>query len=465
MTGTIVVAHEPAMSDEEFHLFADTIPHIVWVASLDGAIEYFNRRGADYSGEAPDAMLGDWWLDLVHPDDIGSRQAPGPEPSRPACPSRSRSGSGVATDISAGTSSKPLPMRDAGGQIRRWVGTATDIDRQRRSQEEVRAAERQSAETLTPLQTMQSKAPIGFGFLDRDLHIVRENDVLAGLSGAAQGDSTGQSLADAHPQLWSRVGPLLRSVLDTGEPALNQQQSVALAGDGGRLHHTLSSYYPVRVEGETIGVGVVMVDVTERKLADQALHELTSAAVAAIAAAAEARDPYTAGHQRRVAAISAAIARELGTDPDDIEGIELAANIHDIGKLGIPSEILATPRRLLPVEFELVKAHAEIGADIIAGIRFRWPIAEMILQHHERMDGSGYPNQLRGGQILIGARIIAVADTVEAMASHRPYRPALGIEVALSEISSGRGTRHDPSVVDACLRLFEQGRLSIDQLD
>jgi HD-GYP domain-containing protein (c-di-GMP phosphodiesterase class II) len=176
----------------------------------------------------------------------------------------------------------------------------------------------------------------------------------------------------------------------------------------------------------------------------------------------EARDPYTAGHQSRVAGIATAIAADLGVDATSIEGIALAARIHDLGKIGVPGEILNRPTNLRSPEWELIKTHPSAGADIIRGIDFPWPIAQMIEQHHERIDGSGYPFGLRGDEICLGARIIAVADVVEAMASHRPYRPARGIEKAIEEIEAGSGTRLDPAVVDACLRLVRDHRIILD---
>jgi PAS domain S-box-containing protein len=178
------------------------------------------------------------------------------------------------------------------------------------------------------------------------------------------------------------------------------------------------------------------------------------AAVRAIATAAELRDPYTAGHQRRVAQLAKAIATLLEVDEDLVTGIGMAASIHDIGKLVVPAEILSKPGRLTPAEYELVKEHAQAGHDIIDHIDFPWPAAEMILQHHERLDGSGYPNGLRGEEIGLGGRIIAVADVVEAMSSHRPYRPGLGIDAALQVITDGRDTVFSPDAVDACIQLF-----------
>jgi PAS domain S-box-containing protein len=169
------------------------------------------------------------------------------------------------------------------------------------------------------------------------------------------------------------------------------------------------------------------------------------------------RDPYTAGHQRRVADLSVHIALALGMEPERIRGLRLAATIHDLGKIGIPAEILSKPGRLSPAEFALVKEHSQIGYEILKDVTFPWPIAEMIFQHHERFDGSGYPCGLAGDSILIEARILAVADSLEAVAAHRPYRASLGVEFAVSEILKGRGTLYDVSVVDACARIFREG--------
>ena len=176
--------------------------------------------------------------------------------------------------------------------------------------------------------------------------------------------------------------------------------------------------------------------------------------VHALAGTVEMRDPYTAGHQQRVAAIAVATGELLGLGESELRGLALAASIHDLGKLRVPAEILSKPGSLSEAELALVRCHADAGRQILAGVDFPWPIADIIGQHHERMDGSGYPLGLKGEQILREARIIAVADTVEAMASHRPYRPARGLESALAEIERGSGTLYDPEVAGACLELF-----------
>ena len=201
------------------------------------------------------------------------------------------------------------------------------------------------------------------------------------------------------------------------------------------------------------------------KVSKQSMKKLRAAmegTINAVASTVETRDPYTAGHQRRVANLAAAIAREMGLPEPRIDGIRLAGIIHDLGKISVPSEILSKPGPLSELEFNLVKPHPRIGHDILKTIEFPWPIAQIVLQHHERMDGSGYPQGLSGKDILMEARILGVADIVEAMAANRPYRPILGIDKALTEISEKRGVLYDAAVVDACLRLFAEKGYKIE---
>lgn len=178
--------------------------------------------------------------------------------------------------------------------------------------------------------------------------------------------------------------------------------------------------------------------------------------VTAIAATIEMRDPYTAGHQRRTANLATAIAEHMELSESQIEGLHLAGVMHDIGKIRVPAEILSKPGRLNHLEYELIKQHPQTGYEILKPIDFPWPLATIVLQHHERLDGSGYPHGLCSEQIALEAKILAVADVVEAMISHRPYRAALGIELAIDELTSQKGSRYDPTVVDACLHLLQE---------
>jgi PAS domain S-box-containing protein len=208
---------------------------------------------------------------------------------------------------------------------------------------------------------------------------------------------------------------------------------------------------------------VIYQNITLRRQAEEKLRETLESlrksiktTIQVLGTASEARDPYTAGHQKRVADLARTIATEMGLSPDAVEGIRMAGSIHDIGKLSIPAEILSKPTKLTNIEFSLIKEHPRIGYEMLKDVESPWPLAQIVHQHHERIDGSGYPGKLKGDEILIEARIMAVADVVEAMASHRPYRAALGIEVALEEIEKNKGVIYDTAVADACLKLFRE---------
>jgi putative nucleotidyltransferase with HDIG domain len=188
----------------------------------------------------------------------------------------------------------------------------------------------------------------------------------------------------------------------------------------------------------------------------QNLKRILEGTVLALMSAVEMRDPYTAGHQNGVAKLACAIASELGLDENRIEGLRIGSLLHDIGKLNIPSEILTKPGGLSDIEYKLMQTHPQFGFEILRSINFPWPIAQMVLQHHEKIDGSGYPQGLMGEKITLEARIITVADVVEPMSSHRPYRPALGMDAALAEIKKGKGTCYDNQVVEACVKIIEE---------
>ena len=300
------------------------------------------------------------------------------------------------------------------------------------------------------------------------IYIVQEgqfkyvNPCLAEIAGQ---DSTSRMLGK-DPMSWiaegdqARIEAQIVRLQDRATPAVVVEFDVARPDGSTRpvaAHAALALY-----EDRRAVIGIVR-DVSEKRRSQIAsqryIAQLKAAVLSTVNVAmtiGEMRDPYTAGHERRVAALAVAIAAELGLDSNLQEGLNVAGHLHDVGKVMVPSEILSKPGRLSPIEMQLVQGHCQAGYNIVSSVDFPWPVAEIILQHHERLDGTGYPRGLKGEAILREARILAVADVVEAMSSHRPYRPGLGVMVALAEIERGSGTAYAQDVVDACLRLFRE---------
>lgn len=234
--------------------------------------------------------------------------------------------------------------------------------------------------------------------------------------------------------------------------AIHAADVIIQCGDGSPIDvDVVASRY--LLDGESI-IQAIVQPASARRQTELALRRSLTDTVHAMAQMVEARDPYTAGHQNRVQCIAEAIARDLGLDIDQITAVNFAAMVHDLGKINVPAEILSKPGRLDPEELALIRSHSRHGYDIVKTIPFPWPIADIVLQHHERIDGSGYPQGLKGAEICLEARIVAVADVVEAVASHRPYRPALGLDAALDIVREGSGTLFDHNVVEACVRVI-----------
>ncbi|MGB4703473.1 MAG: HD domain-containing phosphohydrolase [Candidatus Saccharicenans sp.] len=247
------------------------------------------------------------------------------------------------------------------------------------------------------------------------------------------------------------------------------EEVILVARNGQEISIEMTSSPIPESTGTGSGRVIVFRDISARKQAEQEIEEsrlrlqrALKGTIQAISTMVEMRDPYTAGHQRRVAKLAEAIGRELGMSEAQLEGLKLSAEIHDIGKIYVPSEILSKPTKLTELEYTIIKTHSQAGYEILVNIEFPWPVAEIVYQHHERIDGSGYPRGLKGEEILPEARILAVADVVEAMASHRPYRPAFGIDRALEEIKLNRGRLYGSDEVDACVRLIEEKGFSLD---
>ena len=292
---------------------------------------------------------------------------------------------------------------------------------------------------------------------------------------AVIGESSVDSVIGTDPLGWvveadrALVAEQLRR-LQAGEAKSLAFEFVALKRNGTTVEVAVHAAIATH-RGRRALIGLLQDNSSRTQAARQAqkyLEELESAILGTVEVASilgEMRDPYTAGHERRVANLAVAIGAALGFDRQRLKGLHVAGALHDIGKISIPAEILTRPRKLTAIEYQIVQGHAQAGYDVLKGVAFPWPVALVALQHHERMDGSGYPQGLKGDAILLEARIMAVADVVEAMSAHRPYRAGLGIEAALAEIERARGTAYDADVADACLHLFRSKQYALPLTD
>lgn len=345
------------------------------------------------------------------------------------------------------------------GTLRQALGTVQDITERKRTEEALRATEEQ-------FRGLVEQSITGI-YIIQDGKLAYVNPHLAKIFGYDSAEKLiGRDLMlTVAEKDRDNVKENLRSWLD-GEVRSISYDFTAIRKDGTMTEigaHGAGATH----RGRPAIIGL-MQDISEKKRAEAQIQgyvaQLETAFMSTVEVAttlSELRDPYTAGHERRVGEIAVAIGKELGLDARRQEGLRVAGYLHDIGKITIPAEILSKPGKLSPIEFQLIQGHAQASYDVLKDVEFPWRVAEVVLQHHERMDGSGYPQGLRGEAILLDARIIAVADVIEAMSLHRPYRAGLGIEVALSEIERGRGSVYDAEVANACLRLFRERRYQV----
>lgn len=298
------------------------------------------------------------------------------------------------------------------------------------------------------------------------------NDAAEHIFGYTQAEAEGQNLGELiiPERLRKTHAKGLKKFIKTGKgPVIGLVNELPAMRKDGSEFICENSISAVWLDGKWNAIGIVR-DITERKQAEQERVEYTARlkdsmihTVQAMSHTIEERDPYTAGHQRRVAELAMALGKALQLQEDCIEGLYFSGLIHNIGYIHIPGEIISRPGKLHAAEFEIIKSHCQVGSEIIRDADLPWPVADTILQHHERLDGSGYPNGLQGEAIMLEARILAVADVVAAITSHRPYRSAQTIDAAMAEISEHRGSLYDPDVVDACVGLFKDEKFSFEQ--
>lgn len=346
--------------------------------------------------------------------------------------------------------------------VERELKEAESRAQRRRAQEELRESEERYRELVR-------YAPAGIYEVDYEANrFISVNDIICEYTGYTRDELLTTNLFNILTKGSRKLMLARLEKLMAGENIEPTVEYRIRKKDGTELWALLNARY-IYETGKLKGATGVIYNITDRKRAEEQLREsleqlrrAMQTTIQVLVMAVEVKDPYTAGHQRRMTALARTMATEMGLPPEKIEGLRMAGVIHDIGKITLPTELLSKPMKLSAIELSLVREHVRLGYDILKDVESPWPLAEIVLQHHERMDGSGYPRNLKGDDILVEARILAVADVVEAMASHRPYRPALGLEAALEEIEKNRGSLYDTDAVDACLRIFRERGYQIE---
>ena len=445
-------------SDQDFKLLLNNIPAVVFKGYLDGSVDFFDGKIEGMTGYSRNDFESKQrrWTELVFEEDVEAvKQAfvHGLKTDRSYVREyriRNRQGNLIWIQ------ERSQIVCNRNGRVQYVSGIFFDITSQKQTEEALQEGERF-------LSSVFSSILDGISVIDLDFNIVQVNATMEKWYQHAL-PLVGEKCYEAQHCRSEpcQPCPAHRTML-TGEP---HTESIPLRGvDGQNVGWADVHAFPwlSKTTGKMKGVIKYIRDITYRVEAQHSVEEslknlrkALNGTVKALANTLESKDPYTAGHQRRVVKLACALARELGKSPHYIEGMRVMGFLHDLGKIAIPGEILSKPSRLSTYEFNLIKIHPQAGFDILKEIDFPWPVALAVLQHHERLDGSGYPHGLSGHDIIMEARILAVADVVEAIASHRPYRPALGIEQAMKEISQHQGVLYDTAVVQACLRLLSE---------
>jgi PAS domain S-box-containing protein/putative nucleotidyltransferase with HDIG domain len=442
-------------SEERYRTLVETSPDAIVATDLQGTITAVSNRAlALYGCNEAEVLLGKNAFDFISPKDrpraMQNLQKVLKQGFMKAIEYSflKKDGTNYCAELNAAL------IRDVHGQPKAFIATMRDVTSRKRAHEALRRSE-EKYKTLTEHINVgiyrNTAGPKGkfieanpaivtiFGYKDRDEFL--DIDVADLYQNPKDRTRFNEKMVRdgfvRNEELWLKK--------KDGMPMICSVSAVAIKDEHGDVQ-----YYDGIIE-----------DITERKHTEQdrqenfiKLDRILEETVDALASTLGKRDPYTGGHQKRVTSLACSIAEEMGLPSEQIKGLRLAGLLHDIGKIAIPAEILSKPSRLTEAEFNIVKDHPQIGHDIIKSVEFPWPIADIVLQHHELLDGSGYPVGLKDGKIRLEAKIMVVADVVEAMSSHRPYRPAHSLEMTLEEISKYRGILYDEDIVDICLKLF-----------
>ena len=439
---------------ERYRTLVENASDIVFRTDNSGNFTFVNPAGIRITGYEKEEMMGKHYPTLIHPDMrdeamkfFGRQFVKGIQNTYLEYPLLTKEGHKLWFG-------QNTQLIFEGDHVVGFQAVARDITDRKQAEESLREQE-------IKLSSIFRAAPVGIGMVINRV-FQEANEMLCHMTGYNRKELLGKSARMLYPtqEDYDYVGQeKYRQISEKGTGTVETRWK---RKDGTVIDIILSS---TRLDPDNLAKGVTFtaLDITDRKQAGEELRDALvslrkafGATIQVLVSAVEIRDPYTSGHQIRSAGLARAIATEMGFTKERIDGIRMAGSIHDIGKLSIPAEILSKPTKLTNIEFSLIKEHSQSGYEMLKDVESPWPLAEIVYQHHERMDGSGYPRNLKGDDILMEARIMAVADVVESMASHRPYRPALGIDKSLEEIEKNKGTLYDNAVADACLRLFRE---------
>lgn len=451
-------------SESKYRLLADNVNDVIFVLDMNLYYTYVSPSVKILRGYEPEEVLNQpsietvtsssWDLAMKVVDEVMELEKAGDKEKIPLSrmielEMKRKDGTTVWTEV------KLSFIRDESQRPVGILGVTRDITERRQIEEALRDSEKKYRELYDFL-------PIPVYEMDFEFNITSANRAVYETFGGTKEDLINgfKAMQLLSPEEIEKSRKNMQRLLN-GEQIGGTEYTLMML-DGSVFPAIIISSV-IYINGKPVGLRGAIVDISERKRTEEelrrtleSLRKAIDTTIQVMVSVVEARDPYTAGHQLRVADLARAIAEEMGFSQNRIDGIRMAGTVHDLGKLSVPAEILSKPTELTKNEFSLIKDHSQNGYEILKSVESPWPLAEIAYQHHERMDGSGYPRNLRGEDILMEARIMAVADVVESMASHRPYRPAMGLTAALEEIENNRGTLYDKTVADACLRLFRE---------